>query len=93
MNRFYLYQYLKKNYEKKKLFEVKQKYDGNEKNCHLSVIEGDLVAVVKHFDLSENRNIWLVDDGGLYYICLSYYKNFNRNTKFIIWSIKGRNIS
>lgn len=58
-----LKQFLKQKYSSDKLFDVICPYEGNEKTCHLTVTKGDLVGLVKPYDLNGDKTIWLIDNG------------------------------
>ena len=57
-------QKLKNKYSKEKLYIVVSYYVANERLCQLSQNINDLVAVVKPYDPSSQKHIWLVDNGG-----------------------------
>ena len=54
---------LKDFYSPDKLFVVEHFYEADEKLAQLSQKVGDLVGVIRHYDPSNQKHIWFVDNG------------------------------
>ena len=57
-------QKLKRKYKSHELFMVCKNYIANERLCQISLQINDIVGLIKDYDPSNQKHIWLVDDGG-----------------------------
>ncbi len=59
-------------YGPEKLFQAERNFNAAQ-DLDVSVLEGDIVGVIKQQDPMGSQNRWLIDNGGLYHIICVWY--------------------